>query len=405
MRILLTTIFNYPHTGGLSTHMQTLAKGLEELGEEVDILSMADFSLSLVTMLASGPAFAVNKVAKGWGFVWSQELRQRFLARMLKEKLAHKKYDVINTQDIYAFQAVYPLAKEYGIPLVQTVHGYFTYEAASRGTLEMDSAPAQYLLQKERDTYNKAKRVVTVDTRLKNYVLPHLNDPEVVVMIKNFLDSEEFTPRPKEKATLRQKWKLPEDKIIFLCPRRLVKKNGVTYPALALAQLLGKESGIKPHSQAENLLLLYAGEGPEVKNIEEVINSKGLQEQVKMLGAVGHKEMQNLYNLADLVIIPSVHVEGVEEATSISALEGMATGGTVIASRIGGLAELIEDEYNGLLVPDKDVNKLAQAMARLIDDPELREKLAKQARAQIEADHSHISAARKYLEIYANTPL
>ena len=78
--------------------------------------------------------------------------------------------------------------------------------------------------------------------------------------------------------------------------------------------------------------------------------------------------MKFLYNTADIVLIPSIHSDGLEEATSISSLEAMASGVSVIASDIGGLSDIFEDGSNGLLVPDGNVGALEKAILKLLNN-------------------------------------
>lgn len=64
MKILITTIFDYPHEGGLSTHVSTLKKGLEERGHQVDVLSFSNINPLLRKVYAQAPGFIINKVKK-----------------------------------------------------------------------------------------------------------------------------------------------------------------------------------------------------------------------------------------------------------------------------------------------------------------------------------------------------
>jgi glycosyltransferase involved in cell wall biosynthesis len=110
--------------------------------------------------------------------------------------------------------------------------------------------------------------------------------------------------------------------------------------------------------------------------------------------------MHNLYEASDIVLIPSVHSHGVEEATSISALEAMSCRSPVIASAIGGLKEILIDGEDGLLVEEKNKEALAQAISLLLKDPEYAAKLASKARYKMEREYSHLSAAERFEKAY-----
>ena len=114
--------------------------------------------------------------------------------------------------------------------------------------------------------------------------------------------------------------------------------------------------------------------------MEQVVREHGLEDQVRLLGGQGRDAILELYRLADIILVPSVRSENVEEATSLSALEAMACGRPLIAGAVGGLAEMVDDGENGLLVPDADAEALAAAILRLAADPELGARLAADAR-------------------------
>ena len=181
---------------------------------------------------------------------------------------------------------------------------------------------------------------------------------------------------------------------MLFCPRRLVKKNGVIYPSLALATMSPGERS--------RFLLLHAGEGGERAEMERIVAENHLEENVRLLGGQGPDAIRQLYRLTDIVLVPSVHSENVEEATSLSALEAMASGRPLIAGAVGGLAEMVVDGENGLLVP-ADAKALAAAILRLAAAPELGSRLAAAARHYVVENHSHLRAAAAYVEVYKRT--
>ena len=84
MNILITTIFNYPHEGGLSSHITTLKKGLMSRGHNVDILSFSQLPPFKRKMLAQAPGFLLNKVKQGSGQLFNDRQRQKLLASSIK---------------------------------------------------------------------------------------------------------------------------------------------------------------------------------------------------------------------------------------------------------------------------------------------------------------------------------
>ncbi|RLQ96829.1 glycosyltransferase family 4 protein [Falsibacillus albus] len=384
MKVLIATAYDYPHAGGLSTHVTTLKAGLESLGHEVDVLSFSNVPPTLRKVYAQGPSFLLNKVKKGKGIVWSHNVRKKMLKALI-EKNRHKQYDIINAQDPFTALA----AIETGIPTVATVHGYMTFESISKGSMDEGSQEANYMKEIERKAYKGARKIITVDQRLKDYVKDESGIEATA--IRNFIDIHNFKPDKDKKAEFRQKHQVSQDDEVLFVPRRLTKKNGVIYPAMAMSRILEKHP---------NAHLIYAGSGEAMNEIKRIVEENKLQKNVTLLGAIPHDQIKEYYALSDIVLVPSVHSAGVEEATSISALEAMGSGSPLVACAVGGLKEIVNHEEDGLLVEEKNVEELAEAVIELLDDPAKGERFADRARTKIEEEYSHIAAAQKYESIY-----
>jgi len=383
VKILLTTIFDIPHVGGLSTHVLTLKDGLESNGHTVDIFSFSDMNPFIKKAVAQAPGFLLNKWKKGKGQMLNDQNRGRLLTFYLK-KIAHT-YDVINAQDVIATLA----ALSTGKPTVATVHGYFAYEAISRGSIIKGSKEDIEIQRIEREAYRGASEVISVDKRIRDYI-----QKQAAVnahQIKNFINVNDFNPTAIDNKKLRAHYQVNEQVNVLLVPRRLTEKNGVIYPVIALQKIL---------HEFPNTLLLYAGTGEQLEVLRQKVDEFRLQNHVRFLGSVPHEKMIELYGIADVVLVPSIHSYGVEEATSISALEAMGSGSPVVASAVGGLKEIFDHQVDGWLVEEKNIDDLANAVVTLLRNREISIQLATRARDKVEKEYSHIVAAEKYANIY-----
>ena len=181
---------------------------------------------------------------------------------------------------------------------------------------------------------------------------------------------------------------------VLLCPRRLVPKNGVDVAVRALAS-------IPSHCELPVLpVLVCAGDGPGRADLGQLARELGVERNVVFLGDIAYSDMPGLYAASDAVVVPSVSSHGVVEATSISALEAMASGIPVVASAIGGLTELIQDGENGLLTPEGDSDALAAAMAHLVENPGSRRRLGSAARCTAVSTYSYLTGCENLLRIY-----
>jgi glycosyltransferase involved in cell wall biosynthesis len=130
------------------------------------------------------------------------------------------------------------------------------------------------------------------------------------------------------------------------------------------------------------LRLVFGGEGDREGLLRRAAEL-GIGGRIECLGWVGPQQRDAELAAASVFCLPS-HAEGLP----MSMLEAMAAGKAVLATGVGGIPEALHDGDNGLLVPPHDVTALARALAQLLGDPALRERLAQRARASIEQHYS-----------------
>jgi len=172
----------------------------------------------------------------------------------------------------------------------------------------------------------------------------------------------------------------------ILCPGRLVKEKGAEFLIRAMPRIL------KRFPRAETLL---AGSGRLEKSLKKLVQAVGVSSSIRFLGYVPYKRMPSLYNQSAVVAMPSV-----AEGSPLACLEAMASGCAVVASRVGGLAELIEDGVDGLLVEPGNPAQIADAVCKLLGDPDLRRRLGERARQKVLKDFSWRAQARKIINVY-----
>jgi glycosyltransferase involved in cell wall biosynthesis len=220
--------------------------------------------------------------------------------------------------------------------------------------------------------FARARFVACVTYALQSQVASVCSlDKQRLPVIRMGVDCEKFKPGPVRE---------PQAGILrMITVARLAECKGHIYAIRALRQVL---------DQGLNATYTIVGDGEERATLEKEIISLGLLSHVRMLGTAGeHEVLQQLYE-ADCFVLPSV---GFGEAAPVSVMEAMACQLPVIASIIGGTPEMIQPDINGILVAQKDVAGLAQAILRIGADGQLRLALAKAARetavTQFSAEH------------------
>lgn len=177
----------------------------------------------------------------------------------------------------------------------------------------------------------------------------------------------------------------------ILAVSRLIEKKGLSY--LVRACRILKDRGYR-------FTLRIAGEGPLHEALEQEIDTLGLSERASLLGAVAHKEVVELYQQAAIVALPCIiGKNGDRDGIPNALVEALCMGVPVVSTPISGIPELISHEVNGLLVPPQDSEALAEALARLLDDAELRHQLTLAGRETVLERFDMARNATRLLEL------
>jgi len=211
-----------------------------------------------------------------------------------------------------------------------------------------------------RRLYQAPAAVITTSRDISELLHQRLGVPEERLHdIPTGVSLTDFTPRPPD-PDLAAGLGLPPGVFVFGTVSVLRSWKGHLYLLEALKYLL--EEGL-------DAVLVIVGEGPYRPVIEEKVQELGLAEQVRL---VGHQEwIPDWLGLMDVFVLASYAHEGVPQAL----LQALAMGRPVVATRTGGIPEVIIPEETGLLAPPRDSQALALAMSRLARDTSLREKL------------------------------
>jgi glycosyltransferase involved in cell wall biosynthesis len=142
-----------------------------------------------------------------------------------------------------------------------------------------------------------------------------------------------------------------------------------------------------------DLTCTLIGDGPDRAMLAERIRSSGLAGTVELVGVLTADQVAARLRATDVLVAPSVpSADGRREGIPVVLMEAMASGVPVVASRLSGIPELVEDDVSGLLVEPGDADGLASAVARLHDDPALRRRLGERGR-QVVLDSFDIRAS------------
>jgi colanic acid/amylovoran biosynthesis glycosyltransferase len=197
-----------------------------------------------------------------------------------------------------------------------------------------------------------------------------------VQVVPNGIDLSRFRQRAVEPVGTPQ----------VLCVARLVEKKGQDTLLRAIAMLA---------REGRRLRCELVGDGPLREHLEAEAEWLGIADLVTFSGAQDANGVLAAYQAATVFVLPcQVDSNGDQDGLPVSLVEAMAVGVPVISTRISGIPELIEEEVSGLLVEQFDARALAEAIARMLDEPELRAAMTTQARRVAETYDRTVTTQR-----------
>ncbi len=235
------------------------------------------------------------------------------------------------------------LAKHYNKPFVLTQHNTFIEYDNMFETVEQLND-----LSVGKATLKAADKIVAVSNATRKYVLSLGADPKKIKVLHNGVDLVHFRPIPGKREEMRKKLGISQNAIVVLTVRRIVYKNGID-TLIDAAKLAVRKN---PY-----IVFLIVGIGPNMENARERINQSGLAKNVVFAGFVSSEELPFYYNTADFFVVPSKSGEGLP----LVAEEAMACGLPVVATNVGGIGEIVTEQY-GRLFPPNDPDQMAKAI-------------------------------------------
>lgn len=252
------------------------------------------------------------------------------------------KFDVIHAHTILPNGFVgWVLGKLFHVPVVCTIHGSDINVYPFRDRLT-------YRLTKF--SLSKVDAIVAVSSKLRLIALEILKKRTDISVIRNGADSRLFYP--KDKCSLRRVLHLPAEIKIILFVGNLIRIKG----AHLLVPLMNKIASL-----AHDAYMIVVGSGEMETNMRREAKAMGLDGRIQFHGRKSHDEIPQWINAADLVVMPSL-----SEGFPTLVAETLACGRPIVASRVGGIPEAI-DERSGILVEPNNLDELAKAVLRALE--------------------------------------
>lgn len=357
-------------TGGMNVYVLELSRELARLGYEVDIFTRRDGEFPHVEEIA--PGLRLIRIDAGP----AEPIEKEDIVGHLPEFHANMRrfaeaqpggYDVIHSHYWQSGWAGTLLARELNLPHVVMFHTLGEVKNRAR----FGEQEPKLRIRHERTIARRATAIVTASDHERQLLERYYGaDHSRMYTVPCGIDLDLFQPRDPSLA--RQRLSLPEDTPLLLWVGRLEKLKGVEILVDAVAEL-----------DRRDFTLLIVGGDERAASIRAELEAQaaaaGISANVRFEGAVPHDVLPWYYSAADICVVPSYY-----ESFGLVAVEAMACGTPVVASRVGGLVSTVIDGVTGYLIPWRCPGPFAEKLEVLLGNPELRTNFSHAAERSVE---------------------
>lgn len=292
------------------------------------------------------------------------------LARKISDLCKGKHFDIIHCHDSHAHSAAV---------LSATLFKNNTPIIVSR---RVDFKVSANPLSKWKYNHPSVKKIICVSDTIRTITAPSIKDVSKLAVVHSGIDLSKYSHASKERILISELGLDPNTKIVGNLSALADHKDYPTYLRTAAAAI----------KEDPSIHFIIAGQGPEEKRIQKMIRSLRLETNVHMLGF--RNDIVDVMNSLDLFLITSK-----TEGLGTIVLEAFAAGIPVVATRAGGIPEMVEDTVTGLLSEPGDIESLKNSTLRVLKDPLLKNTFVQNALARVQ-DFSYQATAQQTLEIY-----
>jgi D-inositol-3-phosphate glycosyltransferase len=382
--------------GGMNVYVIEVAKRLAARGIEVDIFTRATTS-ALEQVVAHSDGITVRHIHAGpFEGLTKDELPGQlctFAREVLRaeagQPLGH--YDIVHSHYWLSGQVGALARDRWGVPLIHSMHTMA--KVKNDAMAEGDTPePAARIIGEQQVVEAADVLIANTDLEAKQLINLYDAEPGRVEVVNPGVDLSVF--RPRERTQVRAGLGIPADADVLLFAGRIQPLKAPDVLLRAVAVLLERRPELR-----SRLLVPIVG-GPSGTGLERptslatLADELGIADVVRFVPPVSQDELARWYAAATLVAVPSYN-----ESFGLVAAEAQACGTPVVAAAVGGLTTVVRDGRSGLLVDGHDAAGWADALQRVIADPDLRERLAAGAITQAR-EFSWEATAERTLDVY-----
>lgn len=386
------------HHGGQNVYVKELSRYLGAYGLSIDVYSRwenneqpSEEIYSKGTQVLRIPVGPPESIQKEKIVTLLGDLASWIPTYQIKEGLH---YNLVHSHYYFSGAVGIHLKNTWGIPLVHTFHSLGAVKGA---TLGVDDSSPDARFEIEKKICQSADRIIATAPQEKVDLVEYYQaDPAKITIIPCGVNLNLFQALPQDES--RTEIAFSADDFLITYVGRLEERKGIDtlLKAIHLIDDPSVQAVIVGGPPTDKPFLSWAELSKDpFKKYMAMIDEYGIEKQVTFTGGKSQDQLSRYYSAGDVTVIPSYY-----EPFGMTALEAMACGSSVIASRVGGLKTTVKENIVGALFTARDPAQLAEKIKIMKDQPAMNAELRKNARPYVEENYSWKSVAKSVAGVY-----
>lgn len=374
-----------PIIGGVETHLIFLLPELVKMGHKVALLTGSAEDSPDYFDFKGAKIYRSQFYDLNWLFKSNFQEVDENVSDITCSFLDKVKPDIIHAHNMHYFSRYHTrvlehYALQHKIPLVLTAHNTWK----DKLFLDLTCKVAW-------------DKIIAISHYIKRELTAVGVSEDKIIVVHHGIDEKIFSPKEPSPSLFKNHPRLKGKKRIILNPARmgLAKGCDITIEAFRLVKDKFPDAMLVM-SGSGNIIDWGLTQNKDIAFLVSLIKHLDLEDSIYINTFSIDREMPELYRLADVVVYPSSQ----EEPFGLAMLEAMASGKPIIVTQSGGMPEIIQNEINGYVIPTRNHEALASKIIRLFTDGELRERLGKNGREQVERMYTKEIYAQNIYKIY-----
>lgn len=313
------------------------------------------------------------------------------LSARLDEVVAKERPDILHAHSpSLNGLAALGAGRRHSLPVVYECRAFWEDAAVDHGTCKEGGLRYRMTRALETRVFRQADAVTTICEGLRGDIQARGVSPERLTVIPNAVDVELFNlHRQKDPALVRH---------LGLENKQVLGFIGSFYAYEGLSLLI--EAMPRVLDRIPDVRLLLVGGGHQESALQQQARKLGVEDRVVFTGRVPHDQVQQYYDLVDILVYPRLPMRLTELVTPLKPLEAMAQGRVLIASDVGGHKELISDGVNGTLFQAGDQASLVKAILMMLQHPGEWPRMQSAGREFVERERNWPASVARYKAVY-----